>query len=120
MKKFKKFIFPGAAILFSFYLSILFALGGIIGYLTTKHFCRKYIGKGKIKPLIFKCGSWKLHFHHWLMGCLVFLLISLGGWLSFIPNFCLGTVGGFIFQDIYCDKEWYKVIFRKRAHSSVG
>ena len=113
MRKIKKFIFPGITLLFSFYFSILFVLGEVIGYLAMKEFCRRYIDAGKIKPLIFKYGNWKFHFHHWLMGCLIFFLISLGGWLFFVPNFCLGIIGGVIFHDIYYDKEWYKVFFKR-------
>ena len=113
MPKVKK-ILPGAALIISFYFSVLFALGLIIGYFGTKHFHKKVVEKGKLKPIFFNFGKWEFHFHHWVMGVLVLFLIWTGGWLSFFPKFFLGGTLGIIFHDLYFDRKWYRVISRKQ------
>ena len=98
----------------SFYNSILLALGGILGYFITNYFCKKFIGQEqKLKPIFLNFGKWRIHFHHWILGSSLFLLIFLKEWLIVIPNFGLGVLGGFIFQDFHCDKDWYKIFLKK-------
>ena len=112
MRKIKKFIFPGTAIIISFYISALFAVGIVIGYIGTIVFHKKIVEKERLKPVIIRIGKWKFHLHHWVMGGLIFLPILLGGWLQFFPRFLLGMLGGLVFHDIYSDRKWYKVITR--------
>ena len=108
-----KKILPGVTFIISLYFSFLFALGLIIGYLGFDHFHKKALEKGNSRAIFLNFGKWQIHFHHWLVGILVFLLIWIAGWLHIFPKFCLGAIWGLVFHDIYLDREWYKVILRK-------
>lgn len=112
-KNAKKLIFPGTTLAASFYISFLFTLGIIIGYFGTDLFCRKFIKTGRIKKSIFGLGKWEFHLHHWISGSLVVFAAYLTNLFSFLPILLVGTLGGLIFHDLYTDKKWYKVIYRK-------
>jgi len=119
-KKLKKYIFPGAAIIASLYGSVIFAIGGIIGYISTEIFCKKLVKTGKVKTVTFGLKDWEIHIHHWLMGGAVILGAYIFGFISSIPVIFLGVLGGLIFHDIHTDrklhekdKAWYNVIYRK-------
>ena len=95
----------------SLYLSVAFGIGIIAGYLGTVLFHRKFIKTGKIRLLILNCGNWKIHLHHWILGGLgVFITY----FFSSLSIFWLGFFGGLVFHDIYSDKSWYKVVYRKQ------
>lgn len=112
-KKIKKFIFPGATLIISsYYISILFAMGIIFGYLGTKLFHKKLVDTGKVGLIIFNLGKWKIHLHHWILGGLTIFFIYLTNLLFSLPIICLGFLGGLIFHDIYTDKKWYKIIYK--------
>jgi len=110
-KKVRKFIFPGMALIASFYASILFAIGGIIGYLATTLFHKRIKKKkGEVRGINLSFWKWNIHFHHWIMGGLAILFTYL---FSSLSIFWIGIFGGLIFHDIHTDKIWYKVISRK-------
>jgi len=111
-KKIKKFILPGATLLISSYISALFTVGIIFGYLATNFFQKKLVETNKIGLIIFNLGKWKIHLHHWILGSLMILFIYLINLLFTLPVICLGLLGGLIFHDVYTDKEWYKVIYK--------
>jgi len=113
MKRAKKFVFSGTALLISLYISTLFTIGIVFGYIATGLFHKKIVEKGRLKPIILSFGKWRFHLHHWLMGGLILLSIWFGGWFPSLPRFCLGLVGGLIFHDIYLDRNWYKIISKK-------
>lgn len=109
-KKIKKYIFPGTALAASLYASGSFALGAVLGYITTEIFCRKLFKKGKMKPVLFNLKGWEVHLHHWIVGILIFL----GAWyfdiIYSVPVIFIGALGGLIFHDIHTDKKWAKVV----------
>jgi len=111
-KRAKKILFPGTALLVSFYFSALFGLGLILGYLGTDGFYRKFVKKGKINPIIFNFKNWKIHLHHWLIGVIILIGFGLGGWLLVLPKIVLGSVCGLVLHDFYFDKKWYKIILK--------
>jgi hypothetical protein len=113
MAKAKKFIFPGITLIISLYISALFAVGIISGYICTILFHKKLTQKGRLKPIVLRFGKWKFHLHHWVMGGLALFSLWLGGGFPLLPEFCLGMLGGLVFHDIYSDREWYKIISRK-------
>lgn len=113
MKNVKKMILPSTAIIVSFYLSLLFLIGIIVGYWGTNKFCKKYIDGGKINPIYLDLGKWELHFHHWLMGISAFFTIWFFGFYNIIPEIILGAIGGMTVHDFYTDKEWHKVLYKK-------
>jgi len=113
-KKVKKYIFP-TALTASLSISAAFAIGMIIGYLGTTFFHKKFIRTGKINIVTFDFGDWKIHLHHWIMGGLAIFAIYLVGFLSSLPIFFIGTLGGLIFHDLYTDKNWYKIVRKKES-----
>jgi len=114
MKKIKRFIFPGAALIASFYASVIFAIGVIIGYICTNLFCKKLVHTGKIKRVILDCGNYNIYFHHWVIGLFILLFGFVSQIIYTAPIFCIGCVGGLIFHDIYTDKKWYKLVDKKQ------
>lgn len=123
IKKYKKFVFPGVALIASLYGSLIFAVGAIVGYISTEIFCKKYLKTGKVKMLIFNSENWEVHLHHWLMGGAVILSAYFFGFIGSIPVIFLGVLGGLVFHDIYTDKKygvlhennkkWYHIVYRK-------
>lgn len=113
LKKIKKVIFPGATLIVSLYISILFFIGVLIGYWGTNKFLGKFIETGKINPVYFNFGKWELHFHHWLMGIAILLSFWIFGFYSLMPKIIIGAVGGVVAHDLYTDKKWHKVLYKK-------
>ena len=111
----KKKIISLIALATSFYISFLFALGIIIGYLGT-YFFDKNIRRKKLKDMIveFNFGRWRIHFHHWLMGTTFLIIIWITGVSDNCPLICKGIAGGLILHDLYTDKNWRKVIIKKQ------
>ncbi|MDD5433521.1 MAG: hypothetical protein PHE77_02585 [Candidatus Pacebacteria bacterium] len=113
MGKFKKIVFPGATLLFSFWFSAVFALGIIIGYITT-HFGHKKITKdGKFNSVFINFGKWKFHFHHWLMAALAITSCWATGVLETLPKIIVGIAGGMVFHGLYLYDNWHKIIMKK-------
>ncbi len=110
-KKIRKIIFPGTTLIISFYLSILFTIGIIAGYLGTTLFHRRIRKKrGKVKGISLPFRKWEIHLHHWILGSLGIIITY---FFSSLSIFWLGVFGGLVFHDIYTDKKWYRVIYRK-------
>ena len=116
MKKIKKFIFPGAALIASFYASIVFAIGAIVGYIVIEIYCKKLLKTGKVRMLIFNLKGWEIHLHHWVLGVLVIFGAYILNILYSLPVIFLGTIGGLIFHDIYTDKKWRKTTNKSWYH----
>ena len=112
MGKFKKFVLPGATLLFSLWFSAIFTLGILIGYFTTYIFDIKITKKEKIKLVKFNIGKWRLHMHHWIMGTIAFLACWVAGVLGFIPIIILGFAGGVIAHDLHLDDNWHRIIIK--------
>ena len=111
----KRYIFPVAALLVSWYISFLFVLGVVIGYVST-HFCHKKItSRNRLRAVYLNLGGWRVHFHHWLMGVTGLVFLWMLNVLHFFPAICWGLAGGLIFHDIYSDKDWYKVLIKRSS-----
>jgi len=109
-KKFKKFAFPGIILIASFYLSIAFTIGAVIGYLGTVFFFRRKIKKtGRVKWIELPLGKRKIHLHHWILGGLGMFSIF---FFSSFSVFWIGLFGGLAFHDLYTDKKWYQVVYK--------
>lgn len=105
---------PTTTLIISGYISLLFALGIIIGYLGTYLFDKKITKKERLRPVNIKLGRWKIHFHHWLMGGVGLFLLLVFGVLHLLPRIFLGIAAGLMFHDFYSDKDWYKVILKRQ------
>ena len=114
IEKTKKFILPGTTLAISLYLSFLFGLGLVIGYICTNFICKKYnIGTNRKRWLLLNIGEWEVHIHHWVYAALIILTIYWFGYMPNIPNIFLGLLLGLIVHDLHTDKIWYKVVYKK-------
>ncbi len=107
----KRIIFPSSFLIAAFYIPLYTILGFLLGYLLANLFCYKYIHSGKISPIYLNIKDWQIHIHHWIMG--LFLLFFLFTLNYNIPQILFGFAFGILFHDLYTDKEWYRVIYRK-------
>jgi len=111
----RRSVFPLTVIVF-YYISIVLALGILIGSFSTYILSYTLTSKKKVELNLWK---WKLHFHHWLMGLValgIIALMNLQGWLD--PLFS-GIAGGMMAHDLLYDKNWYKIIRRKPVRTGA-
>ena len=113
MKKFKKFIFPGLGVFISAWLSVIFAFWAIVGFFATEIFMKKLFDTGKIKSFKISLKDWEIQFHHWFWPGLIMAGAYFLGIINAVPLSVAGLVSGIMFQDLYRDKKWHKVIYRK-------
>jgi hypothetical protein len=113
IKSVKKFFFPGLGIVLSVWFSIMFAFWAIFGFFATEVFAKKYLHTGKIKSLKFNLKEWELHLHHWIWPGLLLAGAYMSGITNPVPISVLGFTSGIIFQDLYRDKKWHKVIYKR-------
>ena len=107
-----KIVLPALVLATSFYYSILFTVGIIMGYILCKLFCIFFVNNGKIESIFIDYGKWRVHLHHWIMGVLLLVIV----WTVdhyYLPTLFAGFVCGIIIQDIYDYNDWYKVISKK-------
>ena len=107
----KKVFLPVLVLTTTFYYSYLLAAGLILGYLGCKLYHKKFVESGKVGLIFIDCGKWKIHFHHWIMGAAVLLVVWIVDYL-YLPSFFVGAVMGVIAHDIYDFNDWHKVIIR--------
>ena len=101
-KKIRKAILPGITLAVSFYyVSIIFVVGIILGYLGTDFFRRKFLDTGKIKLIILKLGDYRIHVHHWILGGIAMSLIFYMNLAYSLPIVVLGGLGGLIVHDFH-------------------
>ena len=108
--KVKKYL-PAIVLAASFYYSFLLALGLVLGYLGSKIFSKYLIENGKVECIFIDCGKWKIHFHHWIMGALVLLIVWIVDYF-YLPRFFVGAVIGIIAHDIYDFNDWHQIIVK--------
>ena len=103
-------------LLFSFFTlttfyTFLLSLGMISGYLISRFFSGKKEGeKGLIQnPFILKFKNYKLYLHHWLIGFLIFFVVS---FIDFSSLFIKGLILGITFQGIFDYNDWHKIIIK--------
>jgi hypothetical protein len=111
-----KKVLPAIVLVSSFYYSFLLALGLFIGYIGCKIYYKKLVETGKVDKIYIDFGKWKVHFHHWIMGVIVLLVVWIIDWL-YLPSFFVGIVGGVIAHDIYDFNDWYKVLLRNKPNN---
>ena len=115
--KVKKFL-PAIVLASTFYYSFLITLGVIIGYLGTKLYCNFFnIDENSDRRIFIDCGKWKIHFHHWIMGALVLLIVWIVDYF-YLPRFFVGVIGGVIAHDIYDFNDWHQVIVKNEDYET--
>lgn len=92
-------------------LSILF---GILGFLIAKFGGGESDGRrGRIRSIIIPLGEFRLHFHHWIIGLLLMVICWAKGVSPLIPPEAVyGTLGGLVWQGIYCYGDWHRIVYR--------
>ena len=106
-----KMMLPAIVLVTSFYYSLSFTWGIVVGYLLCRAFCNLFVKNGKIDSIFIDYGKWSLHLHHWIMG----VAILAAAWVIdyfYLPAFFAGTICGMIIQDIYDYNDWHKVIVK--------
>ena len=117
-----KKVLPAIVLVASFYYSLLFTIGILLGYLASRVYCKKLgidENYGKERKIFVDCGKWKIHFHHWILGAIFLALIWLIDWF-YLPSFFAGAVFGVMAHDIYDFNDWYKVILKKDTGEQVA
>lgn len=113
-KKIKRFVFPGLGIIVSVWLSIIFTFWAVIGFFATEIFMKKYIDSGRIKSLKLSLRDWEIQLHHWLWPGLLLMGAYFLGIISIVPLSVMGFASGIMFQDLYRDKKWHRVLYKKQ------
>lgn len=113
-KRVKKFVFPGVGLIVSVWLSIVFAFWAVIGFFATEIFMKRYIHSGRVKVWKFSLKDWEVQLHHWLWPILLMLGAYALGIINAVPLSLIGFASGIIFQDLYRDKKWHKVVYKKQ------
>lgn len=105
----KRFL-PAILLASTFYYSVLVTIGLVIGYFGAKLYCKAFnIDENSDRRIFIDCGKWKIHFHHWIMGVVVLLIVWVVDYF-YLPRFFIGIVGGIIAHDIYDYNDWHKII----------
>ena len=102
---------PAAVLVASFYYSFLLALGLALGYIGSKVFSKYFLESGKTEKIYIDCGKWKIHFHHWILGALLLLIVWIIDYF-YLPRFFVGVVCGIIAHDIYDFNDWHQVLVK--------
>ena len=95
----------------SFYYSVLFTLGVLVGYFISKLFCNALVNTGKVDSIFISAGKWTFHLHHWIMGLVVLTVAWIVGDFH-LSAVLTGFLCGVIVHDIYDTNDWYKVIVK--------
>lgn len=107
-------LLPISVALFSFSVY----LGGVLGYFSAKFYCTVIYGKKvgnflTLKSILLPLGKYKIHLHHWLYSFLI-LIVTIIYDISFLQShFIMGFLAGLILEDIFHDKNWYRIIKKK-------
>lgn len=107
-----KIVLPAIVLTTSFYYSLTFTGGIVIGYVLCKIFCHFFVNNGKVDSIFVDAGKWKIHVHHWILGIALLAIV----WVIdhyYLPTLFAGMVCGMIIQDIYDYNDWHKVIMKK-------
>src|SRR6476620_1653274 len=66
-----KTVLPAMVLLTSFYYSMSFTGGIVIGYILCRLFCQLFVNNGKIDSIFIDWGKWQIHLHHWILGVML-------------------------------------------------
>ena len=99
----KKFLLNATVALISLrvYLSALF------GYFSAKFLAERW------NSVVFNIGSYKLHFHHWLMGVFGLAAMFFYTFSPLINQILFGFLSGLVFEGVSNYPDWKKVLFKK-------
>jgi len=111
----KKRVISAAILATSFYVSILFTAGAVVGYLGMKLFYNRYVKDDPTKFMYVTIKGWKIHLHHWIPSALIIIYLLLGGWQLSAHEIFVGLLCGIAFHDIYDFNDWHQVVAREKT-----
>ncbi len=111
-----KKVLPAIVLATTFYYSFLIAIGLVLGYFGCKFFYKKFVETGRVDKIFLDFGKWKIHFHHWMMGVLVLVIIWVIDYF-YMPKFFAGVILGVMAHDIYDFNDWHKVIVKNKPEN---
>ena len=89
-------------------LSLKIFFGGVFGYLLA-HFL-----SGKFNSVVLSIGSYKFHFHHWIIGVVGLIIVLLYQISPLMEQLFFGYFGGLNFQGISSYSDWHRIFSRKK------
>ena len=111
-----KKVLPAIVLASTFYYSFLMMLGLVLGYFGAKIYCLALnIDENSDRRIFVDCGKWKIHFHHWILGTLVLLIVWIVDYF-YLPRFFVGVIAGIIAHDIYDFNDWHQVIVKNEDY----
>ena len=90
-------------------------------FLATKYLAGRTDGEqGVARSLIIPWRDYRIHLHHWLVTLIVGGILLVRGFYIVTPEAFYGVVSAVVFQGIYCYKDWYRIITRRRVLSTLS
>jgi hypothetical protein len=88
-------------------------------FLATKYLAGRTDGEqGIARSLIIPWRDYRIHLHHWLVTLIVGGILLVRGFYIVTPEAFYGVVSAVVFQGIYCYKDWYRIITRRKVLST--
>ena len=88
-------------------------------FLATKYLAGRTDGQqGIAKSLIVSWRNYQIHLHHWLVALIVGGILVVRGFYIITPEAFYGVVSAVVFQGIYCYRDWYRIIRRRKVLST--
>lgn len=87
-----------------------------VAFLATKYLAGRTDGEqGIARSLILSWRNYRLHLHHWLVALIVGGILAAKGFYVLTPEAFYGVVSAVVFQGVYCYKDWYRIIRRRKV-----
>jgi len=88
----------------------------IIAFVITKYLSGRKEGKqGIVKSIIIPWRNYHFHVHHWCIALIIGGVCLVKGFYILAPEISFGFLSAIVFQGIYCYRDWYRIIKRKKA-----
>lgn len=102
-------------------IGYLFALGLLLGFLTSKYLAGKSAGeKGKLGSIVIPFRGSRIHLHHWLYSLWLMGISFVTGVYFLSPIITYGFLGGLAFQGIYSYGDWHVILIRRSKATNRG
>ncbi len=92
----------------------------LVAFAVTKYLSGRTDGKqGIVRSIIIPWRTYELHLHHWFLAMIVGGVFVAKGVYILTPQISYGFLSAIIFQGVYCYKDWYRIIRRKRVTTTL-
>jgi len=93
----------------------------LVAFAATKYLSGRTDGKqGIVRSIIIPWRIYELHLHHWFLAMIVGGVFVAKGIYILTPQISYGFLSAIIFQGVYCYKDWYRIIRRKRVPPTLA